>query len=264
MLRRNEYTDRTIPMGANCAGGTNETDTKPSSLSATQRYPILWKTGLRGKDPLEAMTEDWLWEEKRPRAVWRGHYEGKLANLGINQGPSRHGRESLVLTDKNCRNDRRCNFVLDHIATSLHFDLGFVNLPSGSGSRVNGIKLGRHPLPKFHQLRNKIVICLEGTNEVAQNLPWMLLSRSVVLMSPPTKSSWLMEELLEPWVHYVPMEVDGSNAQERVDWVIAHDDDARKIAERATLFMFDLLYHPDAQDDEQKIREEVLKRYFSQ
>lgn len=106
----------------------------------------------------------------------------------------------------------------------------------------------------------KVIISFEG-NDVASGLKWMLQSQSVVLMPPPTRTSWAMEELLQPWIHYIPMLQDGSNAEEMVQWVIKNDEKARKIAERATLFMYDMVYHPDAIEDDKEITLEMAKRY---
>jgi len=70
-----------------------------------------------------------------------------------------------------------------------------------------------------------------------------------------------MEELLQPWVHYIPMYPNGSNAEEMVQWALDHEKDAKRIAERATLFMYDLVYHPDAEEDDRIIRKEIARRY---
>lgn len=70
-----------------------------------------------------------------------------------------------------------------------------------------------------------------------------------------------MEELLEPWIHYIPMFPNGSNAEEMVQWVLDNDSEARRIAERATLFMYDMVYHPQAASDDRKIKEEIARRY---
>ena len=98
-------------------------------------------------------------------------------------------------------------------------------------------------------------------NDVASGLKWMLQSESVVLMPPPTRTSWAIEELLQPWVHYIPMYPNGSNAEEMVRWAIDNEKDAKRIAERATLFMYDLVYHPDADKDDRMIRGEIARRY---
>ena len=70
-----------------------------------------------------------------------------------------------------------------------------------------------------------------------------------------------MEELLQPWVHYIPMKEDGSNAEEMIRWVGGNDHKAWRIAERGRLIMYDLLYHPDARRDDTLVREEIARRY---
>lgn len=68
---------------------------------------------------------------------------------------------------------------------------------------------------------------------------------------------------LGTFVHYVPMAHDGSNAEEMVRWILDNDEKAQRIAERATHFMEDMLYHPDAEKDEQEIKRQIMKRYQS-
>eukprot|EP00978_Attheya_sp_CCMP212_P035253 scaffold152149_cov61-Attheya_sp.AAC.2 len=68
-------------------------------------------------------------------------------------------------------------------------------------------------------LEYKIIICLQG-NDVSSGLKWQLWSRSVVIISPPTLTSWAMEELLVPWVHNIPMDAQGSNTEEMVQYFV--------------------------------------------
>lgn len=72
-----------------------------------------------------------------------------------------------------------------------------------------------------------------------------------------------MEELLEPWVHYVPLNDFATNVEERMQWIIDNDEAARRISERATLWMEDLVFHPDSVQDDRLIQEEILRRYKS-
>ena len=110
-------------------------------------------------------------------------------------------------------------------------------------------------------LKYKAIIIIEG-NDVASSLKWALYSRSVVMMREPTKTSFAMEELLVPWVHYVPLRSDFSDVREKMQWVITHDEEARKIAERATLFIHDLLFHQDAAKENDQIQTDILLRYM--
>jgi hypothetical protein len=70
-----------------------------------------------------------------------------------------------------------------------------------------------------------------------------------------------MEELLVPWVHYVPLNDKATDVEEKMQWVIDNDEDARKIAEQSSLWMEDLVFHPDAARDDHLIKEEMIRRY---
>ena len=70
-----------------------------------------------------------------------------------------------------------------------------------------------------------------------------------------------MEDILQPWVHYIPLNQDLSDVEEKMQWVMDHDDEARRIAEKGSLWVKDLLYHPDSEKDEEHIFEEIVRRY---
>lgn len=44
-------------------------------------------------------------------------------------------------------------------------------------------------------------------------------------------------------------------------WIIDNDEAAQRISERATLWMEDLIFHPNAAEDDRLIEEEILRRY---
>jgi hypothetical protein len=70
-----------------------------------------------------------------------------------------------------------------------------------------------------------------------------------------------MEERLEPWVHYVPINDRATDVEEKMQWIIDHDEEAQRIAQRASVWMEDLVFHPDAARDDRLVKEEMLKRY---
>jgi hypothetical protein len=214
--------------------------------------PIIWKLNVErhfGKHLEEARTHDIPWEDKKLAAVWVGHMTG--------------GPHPSLLTDMSslqvCLWNPRCRFVYEHSNSSLVY----ARLTS-----VTVFPVKKEDLPnlfisflsKTEILRYKVVISLEG-NDVSSGLKWMLFSNSVVMMQPPTVTSWSLEELLEPWVHYIPLNQDGSNAEEMVKWVSENDLKAQRIAERSTLYMYDLVYHADAAKDDLAIKKEILRRY---
>ena len=111
-------------------------------------------------------------------------------------------------------------------------------------------------------LHYKMLISVEG-NDVASGLKWNLFSNSVVLMAPPTKMTYALENLLEQWVHYVPLASDFSDLEEKVDWVLSHEQEAQRIAQRSRQFIHDMFFHPDAQSDSNAILHEIADRYVT-
>jgi hypothetical protein len=167
-----------------------------------------------------------------------------------------------------CLLKERCRLVL--LAGKSHspiVDAGLTSMgPSGLNSTsiegIEGVNLIRSKLSMRAQLRYKAIIMLEG-NDVASGLKWALLSNSVFIMRKPNVTSWAMEEQLEPWVHYIPLDVSLADIVEKVQWVLDHDEEARQIAVRGTLWMKDMVSHPDAARDANEINREILKRYNS-
>ena len=126
--------------------------------------------------------------------------------------------------------------------------------------QVEHVTLYREKMSIEEMLRYKAIIMLEG-NDVSSGMKWALYSNSVVMTQPPTKTSWAMEEMMEPWVHYIPLNQELTDVDEKMQWVIDHDEEAKEIARRGRLWIMDLLFHPDAEDDDRQIYEDILMRY---
>lgn len=122
-------------------------------------------------------------------------------------------------------------WCFDHPASYL--DVGFTKLVQGRGSWAN-YTAGSLTLKQM--LTYKFIVCLEG-NDVSTGVKWALLSQSVVFMPPPTIVSWLMEDRLVPWVHYIPLRYDFSDLHSRYAWAMAHPERCRDISRKASEFM---------------------------
>eukprot|EP00557_Chaetoceros_sp_GSL56_P014119 CAMPEP_0176483472 /NCGR_PEP_ID=MMETSP0200_2-20121128/3936_1 /TAXON_ID=947934 /ORGANISM="Chaetoceros sp., Strain GSL56" /LENGTH=491 /DNA_ID=CAMNT_0017879875 /DNA_START=411 /DNA_END=1883 /DNA_ORIENTATION=- len=194
---------------------------------------------------------DTFWENKKNAAIWRGVLTGTGGRVV---------KGDLFVS--NCQRVPRCNFVMNFkdskildVGVSFQLDWFRIEDDEYAESMVKGkVSLKR-------MMQYKAIIIYEG-NDVASGLKWALYSRSVVMMPEPTKTSFAMEELLIPWVHYIPLMSDGSDAEERMKWVLENDVEARKISERATLFMYDLLFHENSVQDNMDVEMEILRRYY--
>jgi hypothetical protein len=107
-----------------------------------------------------------------------------------------------------------------------------------------------------HQ-RYRYIVSLEG-NDVATNLKWIMNSKSLCLMPPPTYETWFAERQLEANVHYVPLEADFSDLAEHVAYFERHPAKAERIIAAANAYcrMF------NNEQTEQAISLLVLYKYF--
>ena len=189
------------------------------------------------------------WSQKVNAAVFRGGLTGARSN----------GRKNGESMAKKCHMIPRCRLVLK-AANSTKINAKLTGKAHFLDQEINGISIfgARMNLTQF--LEYKAIIMLEG-NDISSGLKWALYSNSVVLMQQPTMTSWLMEELLEPWVHYIPLKDDLSDVEEKMQWVLDHDQKAHEIARRGSLWVQDLLFHPDSRKENDQINDEILRRY---
>lgn len=66
-----------------------------------------------------------------------------------------------------------------------------------------------------------------------------------------------MEELLEPWVHFIPLQPDFSDVEEKVQWMLDHDAQAQQIVFSGAVWMRELMDPVQ----EAAIQVEMLRRY---
>mmetsp|Transcript_26937 Transcript_26937/g.74268 ORF Transcript_26937/g.74268 Transcript_26937/m.74268 type:complete len:513 (-) Transcript_26937:2646-4184(-) len=215
------------------------------------QLPILWKLNSRRhfRPMEEVFTSDTYWHLKKNGSIFRGVLSGRRTEI----------MEDSTLDDvAKCLALSRCRLVYNH-ANSTLVDAKITNL--AFQDVINGVTMVQQPkMGMKDMLQYKGLIFLEG-NDISSGLKWGLLSRSVVLMPPPTMTSWAMEELLQPYVHYVPLLENLSNVEEQMQWVLDHDEEAQNIAHRGSLWMQDMCYHPNASSEEQTIFRAILQRY---
>jgi len=191
------------------------------------------------------------WEQKKNMAIFRGTLSGI--------SPPDPFRNRTVVD--RCRLLPRCDFVYQFSNSSLiNAAITKVKQRNHIPKYIAGHRMIKSVISIKEHLRYKMLVSIEG-NDVATSLKWMLFSNSVVLMRTPRFTSWALEELLEPWVHYVPLADNFHDAEEKVQWTLDHPDQAQDIARRATQWMHDFLMHPDAEVEQNAIRYEIMRRY---
>lgn len=152
-------------------------------------------------------------------------------------------------------NDKRSEIVLKYQnCTNENIDIKFSHF-------VNKRDLSKYKIAKkmsiAEMLKYKFLLSIEG-NDVATNLKWILLSKSVVLMAKPGKCSWFMEDMLIPFTHYVPLNDNYDNIEEMYTWCMNNMDKCKEISQNATNYMKVFL----DDENEKYVTTEVLKGYF--
>lgn len=117
------------------------------------------------------------------------------------------------------------------------YNVGFVDSVKNSSIYE---EQNKDKMTQEEQLKYKYLICLEG-NDVGTSVKWSLFSNSIVIMAKPVIEGWLMEGLLEPYVHYVPLKDDFSDLEDIIKWCINNDDKCKDIAINSTKWMSQFL-----------------------
>jgi len=196
--------------------------------------------------------QDIPWSEKESMAAYRGALTGTFRESDMEE-------EFKGLNNREiCMKMHRCRLVYTTNDSPL-IDAKLVQPREALPDKIGDVVIAGYPMSKATQLQHKAIIMLEG-NDVSSGLKWALYSNSVVLAQKFKKTSWAMEEMLEPWIHYIPLNEELDDVEEKVQWVIDNDKEAEAIARRGSLWIKDLLYHPDAEDEDEKVNDEIIRR----
>lgn len=142
-------------------------------------------------------------------------------------------------------------------------DVGFQKVPREFHEFGKFVKKTRTSV--VEQLKYKYILNEEG-NDVSTGLKWQLASNSVVFLAKPiTAVSFAMEDLLVPFVHYIPVKDDFSNVMEMLEWARSNDDTCKWISEQATKFMNHLWISDKAKAENTVVKMSLAaKRYQEQ
>ena len=108
-----------------------------------------------------------------------------------------------------------------------------------------------------HFLKFKYILSIEG-NDKDSGLNWKLNSNSLVFMAKPRVTSWLMETTLIPNKHYILLNDDFSDLQEKLEWCNNNQDKCIEIIKNANEFMKQF----SDKKMEENLEIEVLNSYF--
>ncbi|WP_424961470.1 glycosyl transferase family 90 [Ekhidna sp.] len=219
-----EYASVKYPLFYGEAGDTNEIPCIRKSRRADDPTSVIFNfRSLRLTSPCEVSAHNDLpWEQKKNNVIWRGATTGQ---------------------------DQRVQFVEKYFK---EYDVGFAS--TKQKPHLDHLKKDKVSIKE--QLQYKFIISLEG-NDVASNLRWVLSSNSVPIMTKPYWQSWIMEDRLEPNMHYLELNNDLSNLNELLHWARNNDAACKKIALNGKKYMSQFL----DLDNDLRVQKMVLDEY---
>ena len=156
------------------------------------------------------------WEQRVPVAFWRGATTGQL-----------RGDWSSLQRIRLCLTAQTAEHLIDAGATSI------VGMPPEMVRQAEAAGIRRPFVKPVDFMKFKYQIDIDGNTSAWAGLFQKLYTASPVLKvdSPFGYRQWFYDAL-KPWVNYVPVAADLHDLIEKVEWLRAHDDQARRIGER--------------------------------
>ena len=158
-----------------------------------------------------------------------GEVVNKAVRLSAAMPPWREKKAALVWRGSTTSAALRRRYV--HALSEAGHNVRFSQVVQGRDLWISKAEHRGEPMSQRETLQYRYVLSLEG-NSFASNLAWQLASSSLVVMPVPTWETWLMEGLLIPFVHYVPLE-DPSNWDTLMKWLEAHPQLCQRIIKNA-------------------------------
>jgi hypothetical protein len=160
------------------------------------------------------------WYKKRELAVFRG------SSTGIGYNAENNMRIRLC---EQFQNHPYCNVGITSWSNRYRKYQGepILRIPESTLTLSGSLNLEEQSMYKY-------IIHIEGHVQ-AYRLSIELAMRSVILLVESKYKLWFQDRLV-PWVHYVPVQSDLSDLDEKIQWCLEHDDECKKIAEEARLF----------------------------
>ena len=182
-------------------------------------------------DPYYNKPPDKPFEEKLNQVFWRGTTTGDESRPG--------NRFTLITTWFN---------------KSPYINVGLSSICQGKDAYSKYVK---GPCDPSMFLNYKYILSVEG-NDKDSGINWKLNSTSLVFMTKPRVTSWLMETTLIPNYHYILLKDDFSDLQDKLWWCSHHPSESNQIIRHANAFMSQFA----DKNIEFEIETRVLNKYF--
>jgi hypothetical protein len=115
----------------------------------------------------------------------------------------------------------------------------------GRFKRVN-FEINKTSIPE--QITYKYILDIDGCSSTWSATIWKLYSGSVLLKTKSKWKQWYYDDFKE-WIHYVPIENDFSDLNDKIQWCIHNESECEQIVENAKSFVLQKLNWEQVKQD---------------
>lgn len=192
-------------------------------------YSIIWPLDYHVKEAKYGLSDTIPFDKKINQVVFRG----------VLSGPTKSGikasRNEIV---KLWKNKPWTNLGITGVPDHIPFNDSSVMTP---------------PLSREEQMNYKYILCIEGA-DISSGFGWVLLSNSVPICPYPFRFETWFFNGLKPWVHFVPIKIDGSDLEDVYNWCESNPDICLKIVSAGKMHMLQMINN----DNLEKIKNAVV------
>lgn len=187
------------------------------------------------------------WEQKKEILFWRG------SSTGVSPSGSWRDLQRIKLCE-----------LASNAENQALFDVGLSNIIQLDKNAENKIKTLGY-LKKYKSIKSinsfKYLIDIDGNSNAWSSLFLKLLSDSVVLKveSEGGYKQWYYDRLI-PWQHYVPVNKDLSDLQEKLIWLRDNDQKAKKIVSSSQRMMASITFESQLSETIELLSRSLLKK----
>ena len=124
--------------------------------------------------------------------------------------------------------------------------------------RLPKVNFENKETPISYQIQYKMILDIDGWTATWSALVWKLYSGSVLLKTKSKWKQWFHHQL-EPWVHYVPVENDFSDLNDKIEWCLHNEQACIDISENAYRFVVEKLNWEQVKKDAIKTVSDSIK-----
>lgn len=196
----------------------------------------------------------------KARPISEGHSNSVICKLNkvrhfrfINDPvPFERKKDMMIFRNVVKKQPHRTRFI-EALCNKPLCDVGQIN-PDGCELHPEYVKPF---VPIEQQMQYKFIACIEG-HDVATNLKWVMASNSIAVMPKPKIESWFMEGTLTGGYHYIEINDDYSDVEDKIKYYSTHPEEAKAIIRHAHEYVEQFMN----EDKERYIQYLVVRKFF--